>query len=61
MTDNQISFQLQKRGVGESWPRLCVSQKKPAWLKIDFDHFAFEDDTEEEDMLDGMSVTKLSI
>ena len=37
---------MRKVGVGEVWPRLMVSQKKPAWLKIDFDRFAFEDDSE---------------
>lgn len=47
ITDRFIEFQFQKVGLGEIWPRLTYSQKKPAWLKIDFDHFAFDDSEEE--------------
>ena len=44
-----IEFEIQKVGIGEIWPRLMVAQKKPAWLKIDFDHFAFDDSEEEKE------------
>ncbi|CAH1798052.1 unnamed protein product [Owenia fusiformis] len=38
VTGRGLEFQIRKVGVGECWPRLTVSQKKPAWLKIDFDN-----------------------
>jgi very-long-chain (3R)-3-hydroxyacyl-CoA dehydratase len=43
-TGRHIEVQLGKIGIGETWPRLMESPKKPAWLKIDFDHFAFDDE-----------------
>ena len=46
-TGRHIEFKIQKVGQGEVWPRLTVQQKKPAWLKIDFDHFAFDDDSDD--------------
>ena len=49
MAGRFIEFEIQKVGIGEIWPRLMVSQKKPAWLKIDFDHFAFDDSEEEKE------------
>ena len=42
-----MEFKIRKVGTGEVWPRLMTSQSKPAWLKIDFDRFAFEDDSED--------------
>ena len=53
-----IEFEIQKVGIGEIWPRLMVAQKKPAWLKIDFDHFAF-DDSEEEKEDEKLTASKL--
>ena len=47
VTDRYIEFQIAKVGIGETWPRLTYNQRKPAWLKIDFDHFEFEDSEEE--------------
>lgn len=51
VTDRNIEFQIQKEGT-EIWPRLSYDPVKPAWLKIDFEHFMFDDEddstTEEE-------------
>ena len=51
VTDRFVEFQLKKAGSGETWPRLTYDQKKPPWLKIDFDHFCFADDSEPDDDL----------
>ena len=55
---------MKKVGDGECWPRLTYDQKKPAWLKIDFDHFSY-DDSEEERLADEeaekVKITILSI
>ncbi|XP_074650054.1 very-long-chain (3R)-3-hydroxyacyl-CoA dehydratase-like [Tubulanus polymorphus] len=59
-----IEFNIKKQ-VRDCWPRLTYDNKKPAWLKIDFDHFEYdssekeiETDPEEEkerrEMLDKM-------
>ena len=48
MTDRHLEFQVEKQGIGQIWPRLMVKQQKPAWLKIDFDKFAVEDDSDDE-------------
>ena len=45
VTDRFVEFQIEKITKKEQWPRLTYSNKKPAWLKIDFDHFAFEDES----------------
>ena len=46
--DRGVEFQIKKEGAGQVWPRLIVNQKKPPWLKVDFDHMQFEDESEEE-------------
>ncbi|KAL5005118.1 hypothetical protein ScPMuIL_018574 [Solemya velum] len=43
LLERGVEFQIQKKGDGEVWPRLCSKQVKYPWLKIDFDKFAFED------------------
>ena len=48
VTDRFVEFQITKYS-NENWPRLTYDTAKPAWLKIDFDHFAFEDDEESSD------------
>ena len=56
ITDRYVDFQLEKVGTDEIWPRLMVSTQKPPWLKIDFDRFALEDDSEEEKIDDLYTV-----
>ena len=51
-----IEFQIQKVGHGEVWPRLMVGKHKPPWLKIDFDHLAYEGESEEEAEKDAATV-----
>ncbi|XP_014676230.1 PREDICTED: very-long-chain (3R)-3-hydroxyacyl-CoA dehydratase-like isoform X2 [Priapulus caudatus] len=41
----QVEFSIKKQGP-EFWPRLIVAQKKPHWLKIDFDKWQDEDEDE---------------
>ena len=48
VTDRCIEFQIEKVGKNEYWPRPMYGPKKPAWLKIDFDHFSFDDSEEEQ-------------
>ncbi|KAK2168286.1 hypothetical protein LSH36_18g03019 [Paralvinella palmiformis] len=48
ITERCVDFKIEKVGINEIWPRLMINTKKPAWLKIDFDRFALEDDSEEE-------------
>lgn len=47
-TDRAVEFSIKKKG-SEVWPRLTESQTKLPWLKIDFDKFEFEDDSECDD------------
>ena len=47
ITDQGVDFQIEKVGIDECWPRLTVEQKRPAWLKIDFDRFSYEDESDE--------------
>ena len=53
MTGRHVEFQIKKVGRGENWPRLMESPKKPVWLKIDFDHFHFEDEDSAKEDQDG--------
>ncbi|KAL3866661.1 hypothetical protein ACJMK2_043944 [Sinanodonta woodiana] len=48
-TDREFQIQIKKKGEGEVWPRLTQKQMKYPWLKIDFDKFIVEDDSENED------------
>ncbi|XP_064620467.1 very-long-chain (3R)-3-hydroxyacyl-CoA dehydratase-like [Lineus longissimus] len=43
VTEKGIEFHIQK-AIKESWPRLTYQQKKPAWLKVDFDKFEYDSD-----------------
>ncbi|KAK6178963.1 hypothetical protein SNE40_011430 [Patella caerulea] len=48
VTEKAVEVQLWKNGVGEIWPRLTEKTIKLHWLKIDFDKFHLEDDSEDE-------------
>ena len=56
MTETSVEFQIQKVGIGETWPRLTENQQKPAWLKIDFDRFFFEDSEDSEEDENALDV-----
>ena len=56
VSDRYVEFQIEKMTKKEQWPRLTYSNKKPAWLKIDFDHFAFEEDSAQSTDEDTYSV-----
>ena len=43
-----MEFSIKKQ-EDEAWPRLTESQKKLPWLKIDFDKFEYDDDSEDEE------------
>jgi len=47
-TDRAVEFSIKKQ-EDEAWPRLTESQKKLPWLKIDFDKFEYDDDSEDEE------------
>jgi len=54
-----VEFRCQKVGVGENWPRLTEAPQKPAWLRPDFDHFAFNDsDQSSNEDVDNYSVSE---
>jgi len=56
-----VEFQCRKVGVGENWPRLMESAQKPAWLRPDFDRFAFDDsDKSSDEDLDKLPVCEMS-
>lgn len=46
--DRAVEFLIKKK-ASQVWPRLTEKPEKLAWLKIDFDKFAFDDDDESED------------
>ena len=43
----------------EFWPRLVSANKKPGWLKINFDRWKNEDETEEEE--EGSELEKIKV
>ncbi|GAB1606178.1 very-long-chain (3R)-3-hydroxyacyl-CoA dehydratase [Argonauta hians] len=47
ISERAVEFRFQKKGIGEVWPRLTYKPGKQQWLKIDFDKFALEDDSDE--------------
>ena len=47
INERAVEFRLQKKGFGEVWPRLTYKPIKHPWLKIDFDKFAIEEDSDE--------------
>ncbi|XP_029643586.1 very-long-chain (3R)-3-hydroxyacyl-CoA dehydratase 3 [Octopus sinensis] len=47
ISDRAVEFRFQKRGIGEVWPRLTYKSEKQQWLKIDFDKFALEEDSDD--------------
>lgn len=47
INERAVEFRLQKDVVGEVWPRLTYKPIKHPWLKIDFDKFAIEEDSDE--------------
>ncbi|XP_064608555.1 very-long-chain (3R)-3-hydroxyacyl-CoA dehydratase-like [Liolophura sinensis] len=49
VTDRDVLIHIQKKGVGEIWPRLTEKPVKLPWLKIDFDNFGFEDESGDEE------------
>ncbi|KAK7501636.1 hypothetical protein BaRGS_00007067 [Batillaria attramentaria] len=46
-TDTCVEFQI-KKTASESWPRLTAQRIKLPWLKIDFDKFMMEGESEDE-------------
>ncbi|XP_077989580.1 very-long-chain (3R)-3-hydroxyacyl-CoA dehydratase 3-like [Glandiceps talaboti] len=48
VTPRCVEFNVVKDGA-YFWPRLTRKEKKPVWLRIDFDKWKDEDDTEEEE------------
>ncbi|ELT88670.1 hypothetical protein CAPTEDRAFT_144144 [Capitella teleta] len=60
-TGRHVEFQIAKVGIGETWPRLMENPKKPAWLKIDFDHFAFEEDDDSSPEMDEHGDYKMTV
>ncbi|KAL8606724.1 hypothetical protein ACOMHN_018758 [Nucella lapillus] len=46
-TDTCVEFQIKKTAI-ETWPRLTEERVKLPWLKIDFDKFMVEGESEEE-------------
>ena len=47
--DRAVEFNLTKDGPALFWPRLTRDDPKPAWLRIDFDKWKSEDESDEED------------
>lgn len=47
--DRAVEFNLTKDGPALFWPRLTRDDPKPAWLRIDFDKWKSEDDSEEDE------------
>jgi len=47
--DRSIEFFLKKKEEGPYWPSLMKDKKKVHWLKIDFNRWRDEDDSEPED------------
>ncbi|XP_046839306.1 very-long-chain (3R)-3-hydroxyacyl-CoA dehydratase 3-like [Xenia sp. Carnegie-2017] len=56
--DRCVTIALKKK-EGKYWDRLLVDKKKPGWLKIDFDRWRGEDESEEEEMMN--EITKISV
>ncbi|ESO92520.1 hypothetical protein LOTGIDRAFT_120462 [Lottia gigantea] len=56
VTEKCVEFELKKEGEDEVWPRLTEKQVKLPWLKIDFDKFQLEDDSDNENK--NVSTTK---
>ncbi|XP_046397352.1 prostaglandin E synthase 3 isoform X2 [Ischnura elegans] len=56
--DRNIEFMLRKKEPGPYWPHLMKDKKKYHWLKVDFNKWKDEDDSEDElggnDELDEM-------
>ena len=48
MRDRVIEFALEKKEVGPYWPRLCKDKTKQHWLKIDFNKWKDEDESDDE-------------
>ncbi|XP_013787357.1 very-long-chain (3R)-3-hydroxyacyl-CoA dehydratase-like [Limulus polyphemus] len=48
ITDREVEFSIKKE-TAAWWPRIVAGEKKPAWLKVDFDKLITEDDEDEED------------
>ncbi|XP_013389788.1 very-long-chain (3R)-3-hydroxyacyl-CoA dehydratase 3 [Lingula anatina] len=49
LTENGVRFKLKKVSYGETWPRLMLEGRKPAWLRIDFEKMTFDDSSEDEE------------
>ena len=48
MRDRVIEFALEKKDSGPYWKRLVKEEKKQHWLKIDFNKWRDEDESDEE-------------
>jgi prostaglandin-E synthase len=46
--DRVVQFVLPKKESGPFWPRLLKEQKKLPWLKVDFDKWKDEDESDDE-------------
>ncbi|CAL1525936.1 unnamed protein product [Lymnaea stagnalis] len=57
-TDLAVEFQIEKTAA-ETWPRLTEQRIKLPWLKIDFDKFPLDDDSEEEREVDKIQNSEL--
>lgn len=48
-TDRNIQLEIVKQVKSEEWPRLLKQEKKPVWLRVDFDKWKVEDSEEEKE------------
>ena len=48
-----------KKTTSETWPRLTEERIKLPWLKIDFDKFMVEGESEEEASTEGVRLNKV--
>lgn len=55
MRERSIEFFLRKKEEGPYWPSIFKDKKKVHWLKIDFNRWRDEDDSEPEENGDGES------
>ncbi|XP_033107032.1 very-long-chain (3R)-3-hydroxyacyl-CoA dehydratase-like [Anneissia japonica] len=50
ITDREVNFVLMKVGASVQWPKLTLPENKEPWLKIDFDKWTVEDDSEDDEL-----------
>ncbi|EDV27190.1 expressed hypothetical protein [Trichoplax adhaerens] len=48
LTSRQLVLNIKKKESGPYWPRVLKQAQKPGWLKVDFNRWRDEDESEEE-------------